>query len=512
MIRGILTVGGWTMASRVLGFVRDVLIASSLGAGMVADAFFVALRLPNLFRRLFGEGAFAAAFVPQFAAMITADGRDAARRFAREAFSLMAVWLSALTVLGMAAMPWVVMVIAPGFVDLPAKFDLAVELSRITFSYLVLICLSALVSGMLNALDRFVAASATAVLFNVTLIATLLGLTPLVATGGHALAWGVALSGVLQLGLLLMAIKRAGMALRPVWPAMTPNLRLLLRKMGPGVIGAGVTQLNLAVDVVIASLLPAGTVSFLYYADRIQQLPLGVIGTAISTALLPALSRHASAGDQTIALDTQNRAIEYAMILTVPAAVALVVIPWPIIWALFGRGAFDAESARLTAQALAAYAVGLPAFVMIKVLSPGFFARGDTATPVKIAMATVVAHLAMNLGFMRPFGHLGPPLATSLAATLTAGWLWVVLARRGHLRADQRLIARTARMVPAIAAMALALWGLEWALFRPEHHGATRLAVLAVMTIGGMLVYGVALQLFGAARVKDVVRAIRRRR
>jgi len=512
VIRGILTVGGWTMASRVLGFVRDVLVASSLGAGMVADAFFVALRLPNLFRRLFGEGAFAAAFVPQFAGMLTTEGRDAARRFAREAFSLMAVWLTALTVLGMVAMHWVVLVIAPGFAALPDKFALAVEMSRITFPYLVLICLAALVSGVLNALDRFVAAAATAVLFNVTLIAALLGLTPLVATGGHALAWGVAISGVLQLGLLLIAAKRAGMALRPAWPAMTPNLRILLKRMGPGVIGAGVTQLNLAVDVVIASLLPAGTVSFLYYADRIQQLPLGVIGTAIGTALLPSLSRHASAGDHAVALDTQNRAIEYAMILTLPAAVALVVIPWPIIWALFGRGAFDAGSAQLTAQALAAYAIGLPAFVMIKVLSPGFFARGDTATPVKVAMATVAAHLAMNLSFMRPFGHLGPPLATSLAATLTAAWLWVLLVRRGHLRVDRRLVSRTLRMVPAVGAMALALWGLERTLFHQDQSGTTRLAVLAVMTVGGMVVYAVALQMTGAARIRDVMGAIRRRR
>lgn len=515
MIRGILTVGVWTMASRVLGFVRDILIASSLGAGLVADAFFVALRLPNLFRRLFGEGAFNAAFVPQFAAMLRTEGHDAAKRFASQAFSLMAFWLTTLTVAGILAMPLVVGVIAPGFAALPEKFTLAVDLSRITFPYLVLICLAALVSGILNALDRFGVASATGVLFNVTLIAALLGLTPLLATGGHALAWGVAASGVLQLGLLLAAAHHAGMGLRLVRPTLSPELRGLLRRMGPGVIGGGVTQLNLAVDVVIASLLPAGTVSFLYYADRIQQLPLGVIGTAIGTAMLPALSRQVAGGEGAVALNTQNRAIEFAMILTLPAAVALIVIPWPIIWALFGRGAFDAESARLTAQALAAYAVGLPAFVLIKVLAPGFFARGDTTTPVKVAGATVVAHLAMNLAFMwppiGPLGHLGPPLATSLAAILTATWLAVLLVRRRHLRADRRLVSRMIRLGPAVGAMGLSLWVMEHMLFRPDLGGSLRLLTLAAMTLGGMVVYALAVRLCGVATMREIKGAIRRR-
>ena len=511
MIRGILTVGGWTMASRILGFVRDIMIASSLGAGLVADAFFVALRLPNLFRRLFGEGAFNAAFVPQFSEILSVSGRVAARRFATEAFSVMAFWLSLVTLLGMGAMPWVVTVIAPGFAAIPEKFALAVELSRITFPYLVLICMAALASGMLNALDRFAAASATAVLFNVTLIAALLGLTPLVATGGHALAWGVTVSGVLQLGLLLVAAHRARFGLRLTWPWPTAAIRRLLRKMGPGVVGGGVTQLNLAVDVVIASLLPAGTVSLLYYADRIQQLPLGVIGTAIGTALLPSLSRQVSVGNDAQALVTQNRAIEFALILTLPAAAALIVIPWAIIWTLFGRGAFDAESARLTAQALAAYAVGLPAFVLIKVLSPGFFARGDTGTPVKVAMATVVAHLAMNLAFMRPLGHLGPPLATSLASILTTAWLWVLLVRRGHLKTDRRLITRVIRLVPAVGVMAAALWGMQAWLFRPDLGGTMRLVVLTGMIWVGLGLYAVALRLFGVIDLREMLGAIRRR-
>lgn len=373
MLRSVLTVGGWTMASRILGFARDMLIAALLGAGPVADAFFVALKLPNLFRRLFGEGAFNAAFVPAFAGLLTAEGRPAAQRFADEAFAVMAFWLGLLTIAGEVFMPQVMSVLAPGFVDDPPKFALAVTLSRITFPYLILICLAALISGVLNGLERFTAAAASYVLFNVISIGCMLWLTPYVPTVGHALSWGVTASGVLQLGLLLWAVRRAGMTIHLPRPRLTPQMRVLLRRMAPGLVGAGVTQLNLAIDVIIASLLPAGTVSVLYYADRVQQLPLGVIGTAVGTALLPLLSRQVRAGESTAAHATLNRAIEYALFLTLPAAVALAVAAWPIMSALFGRGAFAGESVLLSSQSLAAYAVGLPAFVLVKVLAPGFF-------------------------------------------------------------------------------------------------------------------------------------------
>ena len=318
-------------------------------------------------------------------------------------------------------MPQMMAVLAPGFAATPEKFALAVALSRITFPYVLLICLAALVSGVLNGLDRFTAASASYVLFNVVSIACMLWLTPYVATAGHALAWGITASGVAQLGLLLWALRRAGMGLSLPRPRLTPQIRVLLRRMLPGLVGAGVTQLNLAVDVIIASLLPAGTVSLLYYADRVQQLPLGVIGTAVGTALLPLLSRQVRAGEAEASRDTLNRAIEYALFLTLPAAVALIVSAYPVMWALFGRGAFDAESARLSAQSLAAYAVGLPAFVLVKVLAPGFFARGDTATPVKIGVAAVALNLALNVAFMVPLQHVGPALATSLAAIFNVG-------------------------------------------------------------------------------------------
>lgn len=513
MLKGILTVGVWTMVSRVLGFARDMLIAAMLGAGPVADAFFVALRLPNLFRRLFGEGAFNAAFVPAFSGLLAAEGPQAARRFAEEAFAIMVVWLGLLTIAGEIFMPQVMAGLAPGFTSLPQKFALAVTLSRITFPYLLLICLAALVSGMLNGMDRFTAASASYVLFNVVAIAALLWLTPYVPTAGHALAIGVAVSGVAQFGVLLVAVRRAGMRLRLRRPRLTPQMRVLLRRMAPGVVGAGVTQLNLAIDVIIASLLPAGTVSVLYYADRVQQLPLGVIGTAVGTAMLPTLSRQVRAGEAGAARATLNRALEYALFLTVPAALALMVSSWPIIWALFGRGRFGAESALLSAHALSAYAIGLPAFVGVKVLAPGFFARGDTKTPVKVGVVAVALNLALNLAFMHPLQQVGPPLATSLAAIFNLGCLAVLLARSGQLRPDAQLLHRGPRMLAAALVMAAVLAVVQHALFGGTGpFGAMRLVALAALVVSGLLSYGLALQLLGAYDLREARRLLLRRR
>lgn len=512
MLRGILTVGGWTMASRLLGFVRDMMIAAILGAGPVADAFFVALKLPNLFRRLFGEGAFNAAFVPEFAGLHTAEGPAPARRFANEAFAVMTVWLGLLTLVGEICMPGLMAVLAPGFEAVPAKFALAVTLSRITFPYLILICLAALVSGVLNGIDRFTAASASYVLFNIISIAFLVWLTPYVPTAGHALAWGVTVAGVAQLAVLMVAAARAGFALRLTLPRLTPQVRVLLRRMAPGLLGAGVTQLNLAVDVIIASLLPAGTVSVLYYADRVQQLPLGVIGTAVGTALLPLLSRQVRAGEAQAAIGTLNRALEYALFLTLPAALALIVSAAPIIAVLFGRGAFGGADVTRAAQALAAYAIGLPAFVAVKVVAPGFFARGDTATPVKIGLMAVTLNLALNLAFMIPLRHIGPPLATSLAAMFNLGGLAWVLRRRGHLALDARLRQHARRMLGAALLMATALLLTQYALFDLlAPRGVPRAAALAALIATGMAVYFGTGHALGAFDLRDALSLLARR-
>ena len=516
MLRGVLTVGGWTMLSRILGFARDMMIAAMLGAGPVADAFFVALKLPNLFRRLFGEGAFNVAFVPAFTGMLAAEGPDAARQFAREAFSVMTFWLAALTVAGVVFMPQLMTALAPGFAADPAKFALTVTLSRITFPYLLLICLAALVAGVLNGMERFTAASASYVLFNVVSMAFMIGLTPYVPTAGHALAWGVTASGIVQLALLMVASSQAGMALRLPRPRMTPQMRLLLRRMAPGLVGAGVTQLNLAVDVIISSLLPAGTVAVLYYADRVNQLPLGVIGTAIGTALLPTLSRQVRSGDATAAMVTINRSMELALALSVPAAVALIVSGYPIIWTLFGRGQFSTGDVVLSSQSLAAYAIGLPAFVAVKVLAPAFFARGDTATPVKIAVGCVALNLALNLAFMVPLRHMGPALATSIASTVNVLALAVVLMKHGHLRIDSRLRGRAPRIVGAALAMAAILRFTGHMLFAdpfaaPPQSSLFRLAALAIVVTTGLATYCAAGQALGAFDLRLVQSAVSKR-
>ncbi len=512
MLKGILTVGGWTLVSRILGFARDMLIAALIGTGPIADAFFVALKLPNLFRRLFGEGAFNAAFVPAFSGLLQTEGMASAKRFAEETFSVMTFWLGMMTLAGEIYMPQLMIVLAPGFTADPAKFALAIDLSRITFPYLILICLAALVSGVLNGLDRFTAASASYVLFNIFSIACLIWLTPYVPTVGHALSWGVTLAGGAQLGLLLIAVRRGGVALSLPRPRLTPHIRLLMRRMAPGLLGAGVTQLNLAVDVIIASLLPPGTVSVLYFADRVQQLPLGVIGTAVGTAVLPLLSRQVRAGEAAAAITTLNRAIEYALFLTLPAALALILCAYPIIFALFGRGEFSSTSVLYSSQCLAAYAIGLPAFVLVKVLAPGFFARGDTSSPVKVGIACVLLNLGLNLAFMVPLAHIGPALATSLAAICNVVGLGLILARRGHLRPDRTLRRRVGAMIAASLTMGLMLVATRPLLIRPASHGIFRLLALSTLIAAGMLTYAIAAQAFGAYDLRDIVRMMSRRR
>jgi len=512
MLRSVATVGAWTMTSRVLGFARDMLIAAKLGATPMADAFFVALRLPNLFRQLFGEGAFNAAFVPAFAGTYAADGPARARLLANSLAGLMTIVLSGLVLLGIVFMPQLLFVLAPGFVGEAVRFPLAVELTRITFPYLLFICLAALVSGVLNGMDRFGAAAAAPVLFNLVSMAALLGLTPFVATPAHALAWGVVASGLLQLLMLLTAARLAGMRLNPLSrPRFTPEVRGVLRRMGPGLVGAGVTQLNLAIGIIIASLLPAGAVSFLYYADRISQLPLGVIGAAVGTALLPTLSRQLRRGEALSAHRSQNRAVELTVAFALPAAFAMATVPHPIIAALFERGAFDATATAATSAALVAYAVGLPAFVLVKALTPGFFARGDTATPVRIAFGVVALNLALNLLLTRWFGHVGIALATSAASWANVAALAWLLMRRGRFVLDRRLRRTAPRLLGAAVIMSAVLLVLQAALF-PLESGWARLAALAVLVGAGLVTYFATAHAFGAFDLRQAARLLRRRR
>lgn len=506
LLRSIVTISGLTMVSRVLGFIRDMLIAAVLGAGPIADAFFVAFRLPNLFRALFAEGAFSAAFVPLFARRVEADGESRAVAFAEQALSVLLTTLLVFLILCEIAMPLLIYVIAPGFSDAPEQIDLAVDLARINFPYLLFISLVSLLAGILNSLGRFAAAAATPILLNLAMITAALTLVPWTPTPGHALAWGVAAAGVLQFLWLLYFCGRAGLWLRLPRPRLTPEVRLLVRRALPVALGAGIYQVNLTINTALASWLPPGSVSYLFYADRVNQLPLGVVGIAVGTALLPLLSRQVRAGHGQAAMHSQNRAVEFTLLLTLPAAVGLIVLANPIMSVLFERGAFGPAEADATAMALAAYASGLPAYVLIKALAPGFFAREDTRTPVKVAAASAGINVVLNLILMWPFSYVGIAASTAIAAWINAIALALILWQRGHLRVDERLRRRVPRVVAASLIMGGVSAALHLSVLAPWLDGdqSARIAALAILVCAGLATFALAAQCFGAAGMQDL--------
>ncbi len=511
LLRAVATVGGFTMASRVLGFVRDLLIAAVLGAGPVADAFFVALRLPNLFRRLFAEGAFNAAFIPVFSGELAGHGQARAQEFAERVLSLMLIVLTVITVAAELTMPWFMTVLAPGFTDKPESFGPAVEMARLTFPYLWFITLASLMGAILNALDKFAAAAAAPCLLNIIMIGALLLATDAMETPGHVLSAAVAVAGLAQLVMMAWALKRSGYAMRLVWPKLDPAVVRVLKLLGPGAVGAGVMQINLLIGTLIASLLPTGAIAYLYYADRIYQLPLGVIGVAMGTALLPRLSRSLKNGDAADAAGAMNRGLELAMFLTLPAAVALAVIPQAVVSVLFERGAFTAADAMATGYVLAAYALGLPAFVLVKVLSPGFFAREDTRMPVRIAMVSVAANIVLGFALYRPFGAVGLAAATSLASWINAVMLGVVLHWRGHFAPDALLLGRLPRFLAASLVMgAVVLAGAALASGALVGNELVRAVALAIVCGASAAVYFGLAWVFGAAD-RDAVAALAKR-
>jgi putative peptidoglycan lipid II flippase len=511
LFRSVATVGSLTMVSRLFGFARDMLTAAILGAGPVADAFFVAQRLPNLFRSLFAEGAFSAAFVPLANRALVDGGKRALKDFAEQAYAVLFVALLVFVVLGEIFMPWVMNLIAPGFEAEPGKFQLVVTLTRITFPYLLFISLTALQGALLNTVDRFAAAAATPVLLNLFLIAGLLTMAAFHWTDGAVLAWALTAAGVAQFLWLMRSCARAGVMPRLRMPRLTPQVRETLKIMGPGVLGAGVTQLNLLISTALASTLPEGSVSYLYYADRLNQLPLGVVGIAVATAILPPLSRQMRAGDTAGAIATQNRGLELALLLTLPAATALAILALPILATLFQRGAFGPDEAAATAAALIAYAAGLPAFVLVKVLAPAFFARHDTATPVKVAILSLATNLLLTLLLMRVLAHVGVAIALSAAGWLQAVVLLAVLARREHFRLDARARANLPRIVLATAGMAAVLLGLR-AVLDPALAGAAavRLGALAALVAVGIISFGALILALGVTDWRELRGQLRR--
>jgi putative peptidoglycan lipid II flippase len=488
MIRRIATVGGLTLVSRLTGFIRDVVMAAILGAGPVADAFFVAFRLPNHFRAIFAEGAFAAAFVPAYARTLEEAGLPAAKLFADQiAAALVTINL---VLLGIALLftPEVVGLLAPGLSDDPERFDLAVALTRITFPYLALVSLETLFAGILNANNRFAAAASAPVLLNLSMIATLL-LAPYFSDAGHAAAWGVLIAGVAQALLLGADAEAHGFGVRLRMPKLDEPTRKFLKALGPAIIGAGGVQLALFADTVIATFLPTGALSALYYADRINQLPIGVVGIAVGTVLLPEMSRRLAAGDVTGAASAQARGIQLALLLTIPCAAAAVAIPDLIMRALFARGAFTSADALAAGSTLAAYAVGLLPFVLLRSFTAPFYARRDTWTPVKAALLAATVNIALKVVLMGPLAQVGLALATSIGAWINLSLL-AYFARRQGFAVSGTAIGRPVVKLVAIgvvfaAALFAGAYGLQQALAGLTHfREETMLALLVILGAG----------------------------
>jgi putative peptidoglycan lipid II flippase len=499
MIGRIFTVGGFTLLSRLTGFMRDIVLAAVLGAGPVADAFFVALRLPNHFRAIFAEGAFNAAFVPAYTRIREQGGAEAAGLFSDRVFTLLLASQVVLLAVALAFTPWVISLLAPGFEADPGRFALAVELTRITFPYLLLISVVTLYGGILNAIGRFATAAAAPILLNLSIIAAL-ALALFFPTAGHAAAWGVLIAGCLEVLLLALDATRQGVLPAFRWPRLDEELKLFLTRFGPATLGSAGTQIALFADTIIASFLATGALSALYYADRLNQLPIGVIGIAAGTVLLPEIARRVAAGDEAGAHRAQNRAIELALLLSLPCLVAFVLLPDLIMRALFMRGAFTAADAQAAGATLAAYAVGLLPFVLMRSATVTFLARGDTITPVKALAVAVVINVALKVALMAPLAQVGLALATSIGAWVNLLLLAWFAARAGLIVVDPRLIRAVGRLALAALALAVALWlaqapvtalVADWKTFKDE----TALAILAA--IGGAVYGAVVLALFG---------------
>ncbi|WP_341366983.1 murein biosynthesis integral membrane protein MurJ [Yoonia sp. BS5-3] len=511
LMAGFFTVGLWTLLSRVLGFVRDIMIAAYLGTGPAAEAYFVAFSLPNLFRRFFAEGAFNMAFVPMFSKKLEAD--EAPHKFAQDAFVGLGSILIIFTIVAMIFMPVLVTLMASGWRG-TERFDLAVQYGRIAFCYILFISLSALLSGVLNATGRFAAAAAAPVLLNVILVATLIiGAAVLDRADqsgmGRLLVYAIPLAGLAQLALVWFAAKRAGFSLGFSRPHMTPELKRLAIIAAPAALAGGVVQINLLVGRQVASYFD-GALAWLNYADRLYQLPLGVVGIAVGIVLLPELSRRLRAGDAAGGRDAFNRASEISLALTIPAAIALMVIPVPLVSVLFERGAFTAEATQSTALAVAIYGLGLPAFVLQKTLQPLFFAREDTKRPFYYAVAAMVLNAVLAIGLSPLIGFA----AAAIGTTLT-GWAMVVLLVRGTrtmgdaAKLDTQFKTRLPRIVIAAIGMGIVLAVASQIMGPWFDLARLRYLALLALVLTGMASYFAIGQTIGAFKLSEFRRSLR---
>jgi putative peptidoglycan lipid II flippase len=508
------TIGGLTMVSRILGFGREMIFSRVMGAGMAADAFALAFLIPNLFRRLFGEGAFSAGFVPLFSQRLNSEGgMEEARRFAEEVLAVFLPILMLVTAVFVIFMPGFVWLQAAGWRDDPEKFQLAIELTRITFPYLIFISLVSLFSGVLNSLTRFTAAAFAPALLNIALIGALLLVTEGGPATAEAMAVAVIVGGVLQLVLCWVSTERAGIRMRLRRPRMTPRVKELLIVILPATLGSGIYYISQFFYAYFATSLPEGSLVYLGFADRLNQLPLAIIGSALGTAILPTISRAVDRGEDAGAARIQGQATELAMLLTLPAAVALAVTSGPIVAALFQGGRFTAEDARTTGLVLSIIVAGLPAYVLIKVLTPGFYARKDMKTPVYIAFAMLVVGVALNFVLIPVMGISALAFTTAFTAWLNALALYALLWRRGHFRIEGWLWSRIVRQLIAAAAMAAVLWLVREQLdgFFAASAGRRLVGVGALVGAGGIAYFAVA-WVIGAMNRDDILILLRKKK
>jgi putative peptidoglycan lipid II flippase len=518
LVKKFATVASGTMASRILGFTREMLMAAALGTGPVADAFYAAFQFPNTFRRLFAEGAFNTAFVPLFAKEIEADGMEGAKRFSEEVFGVLFSVLIVLTIVMELAMPLLVRtIIAPGFTDEPAKYALTVSLATIMFPYLVCMSLASMMAGMLNSLRRYFAAAIAPVFLNVILIGVLYWAWRKGADGlavGHWMAWGVMAAGVVQLVIVWVAARHAGISIGFRRPRLTPGVKRLLLLALPAAVTGGITQINQLVGTAIASTQNSAVAS-LALADRVYQLPLGVVGIAVAIVLLPELSRALKAGNMVEAANLQNRSVEFTLFLTLPAATALLVMAEPIVRLLYERGAFAANNSTPTVAAiLSIFGLGLPAFVLIKAFTPGYFARGDTKTPMIFAAISVAVNVVTALTLFPSMGAPGIAVASAVAGWVNAAMLLVVLVRRGHWEREAALMRRIPRLVLASALMGAALWYAQGWLAEDLSSAArlvTKGMTLGLLSAGGAAFYFLLAFAIGGADLGMIRRNMRRR-
>ncbi|MBL8639449.1 MAG: murein biosynthesis integral membrane protein MurJ [Alphaproteobacteria bacterium] len=507
LLKAMATIAGFTFLSRIAGMARDMITANVLGAGPIADAFFVALKLPNFFRRVAGEGAFSVSFVPLYSKILSQEGEEEAAKFSGEVCSLMTIILALFTIIFIIAMPWVIHAIAPGFEEGTERYSAAVAMTQITFPYLMLMSLTSLFGGMLNAHHKFGPFSAAPIIFNCTIIFFMVVLTPFFPNAGFSMSVAVSVSGILQLLMVIFFVKRHRIGFHWQRPQLSQRTKRLFKLMGPGVLSAGVFQVNLFVDMMVASILPTGAISFLYYADRLNQLPLSIAGIAVGTALLPMLSKSLASEDHAQSNDLFNRSLEFCFFVALPAAVALLIIPIPMVATLFEHGKFTHVETLQTAYVLMGYGIGLPAYIASKVFMTAFWSHEDTMTPVKISMLTAVSNIVLCLILIKPLGVAGISLATGIVGWLQVYLLHKQLGKHEALSFDARLRTVFPKIVLCSAVMACMLALGNYMLQDYFHAGLwVKILSLSALVLLGGLTYLLSVTQTGIFTLKELKR------